>query len=352
MEIITPGKVILGGEHAVVYGTPAIASPTGENLIVRGVWEERNDKIWHVHEERGQWEVERQATPAGTDVHPFIERSIREGEALGTKLLRKRGKDVQWDQIPGGRITLVSRLPGKSGLGSSAAVAATIAEIVSRVMVEAHGESYVPRPLKDLEQATHNVEKLIHKTPSGIDSTTSTHNGLVWFRNEKPGPKIIQMITGVHPVFQNKFHILHSGVPEETTGEMVEYVRRYLKKGSRAHKRLRENEQAVRELYAALMDGNVEAAGEAINTLSKWLVSIGVVGKRGQEVLRACEQAGMPAKVCGAGGRAKGSGVFLVLSRGNTEAVEALAEKLEAEVFSFALPIDSMLDMKDVKPLP
>jgi mevalonate kinase len=154
-----PGKIILVGEHAVVYGRPAIAVP---------VWETRATATIA-------------AAPFGsgcTLVAPDVDRQFDlaqtpedEPLALITRLtLAQLGAPAN----PDWRIEVSSQIPIASGLGSGAALSTALVRAIYAKL----GYTADPAQVSALVYAS---ERLYHGTPSGIDNTVIAYGMPVWF---------------------------------------------------------------------------------------------------------------------------------------------------------------------------
>ena len=143
-----PGKVILFGEHAVVYGRPALAAPVCQ---VRALVEVRagvpGSGVTLVSHDLDETISLRNA--AGD--HPL---------ALAARLALAR---LELEE-PDWQLTIASSIPIASGLGSGAAVSAAII----RAVANAAGQRLEAFAVSEL---VYEVEKLHHGTPSGIDNT-------------------------------------------------------------------------------------------------------------------------------------------------------------------------------------
>jgi mevalonate kinase len=143
-------KLILCGEHAVVYGRPAIALPlTG----IRAHAEIADDRAGsgiavHARDLRRRWIV-------ANDPHGPISQLI-------TNVLSY----LQYQATPdlNLRITVSSTIPIASGMGSGAAVATAIV----RALAAHLGRQLSPDEISALVYAS---EQRFHGTPSGIDNT-------------------------------------------------------------------------------------------------------------------------------------------------------------------------------------
>lgn len=154
-----PGKIILFGEHAVVYGRPAIAVP-----------------LFHV-----------QATARVTDAPPgqgvVVDASdlgrryaVREAPADDPHAATIRNVLAYLGRraAPDITVTLTSTIPVASGLGSGAAVATALV----RAMATHLGRSLSPAEVSAL---VYETEKLHHGTPSGIDNTVIAYEQPIYF---------------------------------------------------------------------------------------------------------------------------------------------------------------------------
>ncbi len=144
-----PGKVILLGEHAVVYGQPALAGPL-------------------------QWGVTARFAPARkTSLEVPAELEAGASRLLKRAFLRAAELCGQ----PAVRVSLQSDLPVSVGLGSSAAVGVACA----RALLLAAGKDASPR---QVAQIALEMEKEFHGTPSGVDHTTSAMGELILYRRK------------------------------------------------------------------------------------------------------------------------------------------------------------------------
>ena len=164
------GKVILLGEHAVVYGKHALALPIA-NAVTAEVTDGGADATVTVAE----WGIQQQLIADDAS-----------GIGAVVSLVRKELGVAD----PGDSIRLHSSLPRAMGLGSSAAFAVAVA----RALSSKHG--------LDVDDARINsiafeCEKLAHGTPSGIDNTISTYGVPMLFRNA--GTLESQRITMTEP---------------------------------------------------------------------------------------------------------------------------------------------------------
>jgi len=157
-ESSAPGKVILFGEHAVVYGRPALAVPvTQVNAVVDisdparpGVWIEAPDV--NLNSELNTLPSDH---PVAAAIHNFL-------------FLRRISP------FPNLQIKIASTIPVASGLGSGAAVTVALTRALA---------SHLKHPMTDEEvnAFTYEIEKLYHGTPSGIDNTVITYARPVYF---------------------------------------------------------------------------------------------------------------------------------------------------------------------------
>jgi mevalonate kinase len=254
------GKFILMGEHAVVYGKPAV----GTHL-------ERGVRVSLLRSGRTH------ALPPEQRMKPLDETG-RRAYALAA---RRIGLD------PGAfRIKVSSRLPAGQGLGSSAALSVAMARALLRAGRSRETDAKIVRTAQVLEG-------VFHGSPSGIDATLALGNGPLLYRK---GARAVRIRVGAPlPVI-----VLMSGT-SPSTRIMVEKVR---KKDRRTVARVMEEiERLVLEALVHIRKGSLEALGRAMNENHELLAKLGVSTKRLEDLRRAALEAGaLGAKLTGGGG--------------------------------------------------
>ncbi len=169
------GKIILFGEHAVVYGRPAIAVPVTQVQATATIaaGQAGSGLLLRLPDIDEQWQVTGHST-----TQPLAHVA---GLAAG---------QLDLAPLPDWLITLQSTIPVASGLGSGAAAATAIV----RAMAAATGRPLTPAQVSAL---VYESETLFHGTPSGIDNTVIAYEQPVWFvRGQAPQPfRIAQAFT-------------------------------------------------------------------------------------------------------------------------------------------------------------
>jgi mevalonate kinase len=176
-----PGKVILLGEHAVVYGRPAIALP------VHQVWATATVAPALHHPDGAGRDLTLVAADLGT-VTPLAGAAAADPLARIVRLtLAHLGAPV-----PAATLSVRSTIPVASGMGSGAAVSAATARALAAFM----GHELPPETLSAL---VYEVEKLHHGAPSGIDNTVVVYELPVYFVRGAP-PQTFQVNLPLHLV--------------------------------------------------------------------------------------------------------------------------------------------------------
>jgi len=171
-----PGKIILFGEHAVVYNRPALAVPVTQVHVDVEVLDSSRKGIWvnapgiDLHAELNSLPDDHPVGSVILNLFSRLELSSPLGSPTG--LLRK-------GQGEGLEISITSTIPVAAGLGSGAAVSVALIRALAQ---------HVAHPLTDeqVNELAYEIEKLHHGTPSGIDNTVITYAKPVYFMKGKP----------------------------------------------------------------------------------------------------------------------------------------------------------------------
>jgi len=247
------GKAILLGEHAVVYGQPAIAIPL-PNL--RAVAEARplpaGTGIVVSLSDLG-----REVTYCGNE--PVTPDSVVEGVRL---TIRNTLQAVQAHTIQPVHVTLQSQLPPARGLGSGTAV--TIALV--RALSDYYGKSLAEA---EVSAIAFETEVLYHGHPSGVDNTVIAYEQPVCFKRGE-APQLI----GPIPPFD--LVIADSGIASHTRAAVEMVRQRWLSQPERYNRIFQQIGLLIEDARTALLQGNWPALGELMNANQSLLQEIGV----------------------------------------------------------------------------
>jgi hydroxymethylglutaryl-CoA reductase len=171
------GKVILLGEHAVVYGRHAIAAPVPAAVEARVC-----DADDGIHLLIPRWHVEQRIRPldrSPPDAHPQGVAGI-----LATLLQRLDLGDSAM------QIEVFPHVPRAMGLGGSAALAVAIIRALDR-------HFRLGLDAAAINALAFECERAAHGTPSGVDNTVATYGETVIYRRvaEKPAFRRLQVAT-------------------------------------------------------------------------------------------------------------------------------------------------------------
>jgi mevalonate kinase len=156
-----PGKVILFGEHAVVYGRPAIAAPVNQVKARAVISADPRGAPGKVHIQAPDVNLDAELDELPDD-HPLAKAISGVLAELGTQ------------RPPACKLHITSNIPVASGMGSGAAVSVAIIRALS---------AFLGQPFADerVSALAYEVEKIHHGTPSGIDNTVVTYAMPVFF---------------------------------------------------------------------------------------------------------------------------------------------------------------------------
>lgn len=325
LVVSAPGKLILLGEHAAVYGRPALVAAIDRRLRARftrlaGPQVELVLSDLGGHRERLSWPAVRgYAEAAGGRWARFA----TGGEPGGFPTLRgddpahlvkvALGETAAWLErrgypVPGVRLAISSDLPVGSGFGSSAATAVAVAGGLCHLAGLAIAAA-------DLEPLALVIERRQHGHPSGIDTAATLHGGVIWAERGPDGTLVHAAIELRSPHLA-RLAVYDTGAPPEPTGAVVAGVRAlYERQPERIEAVLDRLAAATRALRAELerADGEPGRPAELFRQSAAALAELGVVPGPVRELIRDIERQGGAAKISGAGSLAgPGAGSLLV----------------------------------------
>ncbi len=270
-----PGKAILFGEHAVVYGRPAIAVPVTQvqaKAVVSA----------NLRGAPGQLLIEAPDIDLRGDAD-----SLPPGHPLAV-LLETVRLHVGTERLPSLRLKVISSIPVASGLGSGAAVSVAAARALG---------GFLGKPFSDAEISAiaYEVEKVYHGTPSGIDNTVIAHARPVYFRRGQP----VEVLSVREPF---TLVIGDSGVAS-ATGTVVGDVRRRWQEQPAPYDSLFDTIGAVAEQARRCIElGTPRELGALMNANQEALRQVGVSSPELERLIAAALAAGAKgAKLSGAG---------------------------------------------------
>lgn len=322
-----PGKLILMGEHAAVYGKPAMVATVGLRARAEleptdaGVVLEMPDLGHHetiAHGRLGDLAVkareawERYAADPRPDRFAAL-RSDDAGQlvrlAVGETLM-DLGLAGDLDEAPPFRLRVSSEIPIGAGFGSSAALSVGI---VAAVLAAFEGKA----PLDRVDRLALEVERRQHGLPSGVDHGAVLRGGVVWAERDEAGELHLEDLELGNDLL-SRLAVFHTGEPESTTGAVVAAVRESRREDPETFDlRLGRMDACVRSLRRLLVAprADTQVAAELIKTYQRCLEELGVVPSQVAAAIGSMERRGVAAKISGAGALdGPGAGCLLVLA--------------------------------------
>jgi len=284
------GKVILFGEHFVVYGLPAIASAVADSTLAEATFARATE-----------------AFPSGVGPGTFVlegkgwtlydsrpeTRGYKNEKALEQKKsieLMLAFLKIDTAKTPL-KIILAGDLRAASGVGASAASCAAVARAISGLFNLGLSDAMI-------NEVAHEGEKGYHGTPSGIDDTAATYGGLFLFRKGQPKNQV-ELIKTQKPV---EIVMGNTGLTASTTTVVNGVKERRAAEPQKFARIFADAEKIVHESKKALEAGDLKMVGELMNRNHELLVEIGVSGKKLDQLVEIARKEGAPgAKITGTG---------------------------------------------------
>jgi len=299
-----PGKVILFGEHFVVYGVKAILCSINKRVTVTA--EKIDERKISINSEIGNIVLDpgKSISEINSPLKPFY--------YLANKVIENQNTGIQ--------INIDSEIPLGAGLGSSSACCVAGAAAIFRLFGEISKEEILKHAIE--------AEKTIFENTSGADCTVCTYGGIMEY-DKKQGFKKIENEPNFHLVIVNS-NIKHS------TESMVSKVKQFEIENEEEFTKLCDQEsKLVKDVLELLKENNTSKIGEKINQNQEYLEIIGISNNELRKMIKMGQKSSFGAKITGSGG---GGCIFAITNKSNLD--KTLKEFKNKNYDCFSVKID------------
>ena len=303
-----PGKVILFGEHFVVYGVKAILCAINKRVTITA--ENIEEKIIFIKSSIGNLELEpdKPISEIESPLKPFY--------YLANKMIQNQNTGI--------KIIIESEIPLGVGLGSSSACCVAGAAAISRL--------YSDTSKEEILELAIEAEKTIFQNTSGADCTVCTYGGIMEYNKENGFTKIKS---------EPNFHLViaNSNI-EHSTELVVKEVKTFKEKNEEEFSKLCDDEtNLVEDVLKLLEENNTKELGEKINQNQKYLEIIGVSNEKIKEMIQIGIKSSFGAKITGAGG---GGCIFALTDETNLDETINQFRNKNYECFSVKIDLQGL----------
>lgn len=329
MKSLAPGKIILSGEHAVVYGKPALAMALNCFTHTSISSQDNPAASFTLDNYHSEFSIplnqlflmteslndKYQAFLAGnyaiSDIFQYPAQLAQ--FTLGNIL-----KYYQYQHSQGLHIKISSSIPLGCGMGSSAATTLSLIQALAY---------YFQFPLTPTEyfQLGCATEKLQHGYTSGIDVYISLLGGCIRFQ---------QGVVVSRPLPNFPFYLINTGQPLTTTGECVTAVATQFKHDHKLWDQFETITQGI-DVVLTQTDSDQQLFYNLIQENQDLLNYIGVVPAIVQSFIEELQERGGAGKICG-GGAIKGQQGGIVLAVGiSLQDLKQVTERYQFSILNF-----------------
>ena len=267
-----PGKIILFGEHFVVYENTAILGAINKYATV--TTEKTNTDNILISSSLGQSSIKKDEDVSN------VEKKFRPFFYIAKQVIEKNNFDK------GITIKIESDIPIGAGLGSSSACCvAAAASILNLFNITDE---------KEVLELAINAEKTIFPNTSGADCTVSVSGGIIEYQKEKGFSKIET---------ENEFNfIIIDSEQVHSTDKVVERVRKFKENNSDVFTELcSEEERLIAKALDSMKKNDLETIGKCMAQNQMFLEQIGVSNDELLSITKEIEKITFGAKITGAG---------------------------------------------------
>ncbi|VDM15934.1 unnamed protein product [Hydatigera taeniaeformis] len=334
VSISASGKVILFGEHAVVYGYPALALSIDASTTLkfrRIIPSDGSDIAFNLNFigvfdrsiclKNSDFVFDLPSDSEGSDMHSFFltksqnllsqvdgSRHIVQSVAVilfSYHLLHSKYR-VRTASPPCD-ITISSTLPINAGLGSSAAYCSVVAAFFLYLHGCITGPNIADGDLSLVRSLANELEKIMHSSPSGVDTAISISGGMVWFQKDIHDgfTSIRPLPLSLRPTNLLKLLIINTNTPR-LTADVVNSVQEFRECNPGLCDQIFENISVICKEAGAIFSAPLD--DDSLNVLCKLFVQnhdalckLGVSNEVLDEIVKRLKTIGFGAKLTGAG---------------------------------------------------
>lgn len=270
-----PGKVILFGEHFVVYGVKAILCAIDKRITATS--QLIDEKKIRIKSEIGSTELD---LDSASSLDSISNKIMKPFLHIGMETLKEH------DEKKGLEVILESQIPAGIGLGSSSAACVATMASVTGLFEKKSDEEILKKSIES--------ERIIFEDVSGADSAISTYGGMIAY--SKDGIERIESKNDLNLIIANSRQV-HS------TRELVLKVREFRDRNPELFNQMCEQERVlVNDALVSIKENDLKKLGRLMTQNQQMLEKINVSTDRLDGLIKEASKTSYGAKITGAGG--------------------------------------------------